>query len=258
MALFKQYVGVDYSGAKTAGSRLSGLRVYVSSREEGPTEAHDASSPSGLWSRRNLAAWLITQISGDQPTLVGIDHGFSFPLQYFDRYRLAHNWVSFLEDFQRHWPTDNEQTSVDLVRKGLCGNGSGRSGDARWRRLTERRAKAKSVFHFDVPGSVAKSTHAGLPWLRSIRLQVPKVHFWPFDSWDLPLGRSAIVEIYPSLWSRELARESRNDDQHDAFSASSWMRRADRDGTLASFLCPELTDEERNCASIEGWILGIK
>jgi hypothetical protein len=33
--------------------------------------------------------------------------------------------------------------------------------------LTEIRAgAAKSVFHFDVPGSVAKSTHAGLPWLR--------------------------------------------------------------------------------------------
>ena len=156
MALFKQYVGVDYSGAKTAGSTLSGLRVYVSGTEEAPAEAHDASSPSGLWSRRSLAAWLVTQISGEQPTLVGIDHGFSFPLQYFDRYRLAHNWVSFLEDFQRHWPTDNEHTSVDLVRKGVCGNGGGRSGDSRWRRLTERRAKAKSVFHFDVPGSVAK------------------------------------------------------------------------------------------------------
>lgn len=30
---------------------------------------------------------------------------------------------------------------------------------------------AKSVFHFDVQGSVAKSTHAGIPWLRYIRQQ---------------------------------------------------------------------------------------
>jgi hypothetical protein len=37
-------------------------------------------------------------------------------------------------------------------------------GNARWRRLTEERAGgAKSVFHFDVQGSVAKSTHAGIP-----------------------------------------------------------------------------------------------
>jgi hypothetical protein len=39
-------------------------------------------------------------------------------------------------------------------------------GNSRWRRLTEERAgSAKSVFHFDVQGSVAKSTHAGIPWL---------------------------------------------------------------------------------------------
>ena len=39
-----------------------------------------------------------------------------------------------------------------------------RMGNARWRRLTEERAgSAKSVFHFDVQGSVAKSTHSGFP-----------------------------------------------------------------------------------------------
>ena len=35
-----------------------------------------------------------------------------------------------------------------------------------WLRLTEERAgSTKSVFQFDVQGSVAKSTHAGIPWL---------------------------------------------------------------------------------------------
>jgi hypothetical protein len=46
------------------------------------------------------------------------------------------------------------------VRDGVMGNGAARVGNARWRRLTEERAgSAKSVFHFDVQGSVAKSTH---------------------------------------------------------------------------------------------------
>ncbi len=55
---------------------------------------------------------------------------------------------------------------VDFVRDGLHGKGADRAGSTRWRRLTEERAgSAKSVFHFDVPGSVAKSTHAGIPWL---------------------------------------------------------------------------------------------
>ena len=59
---------------------------------------------------------------------------------------------------------------VDFVRDGVRGNGAARMGNSRWRRLTELRAGgAKSVFHFDVQGSVAKSTHAGIPWLRFIR-----------------------------------------------------------------------------------------
>jgi hypothetical protein len=67
------------------------------------------------------------------------------------------------------------------VREGVMGNGAARAGTARWRRLTEERAGgAKSVFYFDVQGSVAKSTHAGIPWLRFIRQRFAnRVHFWP-------------------------------------------------------------------------------
>ena len=133
-------------------------------------------------------------------------------------------------------------------------------GNARWRRLTEVRAgSAKSVFHFDVPGSVAKSTHAGLPWLRYLRSEVgDRVHFWPFDGWDVPVGRSVVVEVYPSLWSRSLAREGRDADQHDAYSVAAWLQRADHAGSLAEFFEPSLTAAERAVAQVEGWILGVK
>jgi hypothetical protein len=68
------------------------------------------------------------------------------------------------------------------------------------------RAGAKSVFHFDVPGSVAKSTHAGLSWLLYLRSNTDgKAHFWPFDGWDLSVGGSVVAEVYPSLWSSNLA-----------------------------------------------------
>ena len=75
-----------------------------------------------------------------------------------------------------------------------------RAGNSRWRRLAERRCGAKSSFHFDIPGSAAKSTHAGLPWLRYLRQRlVGRVHFWPFDGWTPPPGRSVIAEVYPRL-----------------------------------------------------------
>ena len=84
-----------------------------------------------------------------------------------------------------------------------------------------------------------------------------RVHFWPFDGWDIPAGRSVVAEVYPVLWSQGFSREDRTADQHDAFSVAAWMRRADLNGTLTGFFKPDLPPTERQVAQIEGWILGI-
>jgi hypothetical protein len=183
---FECYVGIDYSGAQTPTSSLKGLRVYKADRLTAPQEVMPPPSPRKYWTRRGIAEWLVESLSEGLPTVVGIDHGFSFPLRYFDQHGLPHNWSSFLNDFQRHWPTD-EDIYVDFVREGGSRNGSARSGNSRWRRLTEVRVRAKSVFHFDVQGAVAKSTHAEIPWLRYMRQHnKDRVHFWPFDGWSVP------------------------------------------------------------------------
>lgn len=155
--------------------------------------------------------------------------------------------------------TDDDHTYVEFVRDGIAGNGKARTGNSRWRRLTEERAGgAKSVFHFDVQGSVAKSTHSGIPWLRFIRNRLgPRVHFWPFDGWDVPADRSVIAEVYPSLWRRGFASEGRTGDQHDAFCIAAWLAHADCDGTLAGLLKPTLSPAEHAIAQVEGWILGV-
>jgi hypothetical protein len=259
MQLFERYIGIDYSGAKTPTSSLKGLRVYMADWKRKPVEVQPPPSPRKYWTRRGIAEWLAERLSEDLTTLVGIDHGFSFPLGYFEVHHLPPDWPAFLDDFHRHWPTDGDLTYVDFVREGTCGDGAARSGNTRWRRLTEERAGAKSVFHFDVPGSVAKSTHAGLPWLRYLRQQVAgQVHFWPFDGWGIPTGRSVIAEVYPALWSRRFAREARSPDQHDAYSVAEWMRRAGFDGTLSGYFDPLMSSAERKVAQVEGWILGIK
>jgi len=258
MSIFARTVGIDYSGAQTPSASLKGLRVYQSDESAQPAEVPPPMSPRKYWTRRGIAEWLVERLAEDVPTLVGIDHGFSFPQRYFEAHGLEIDWPAFLDDFHIHWPTDDD-IYVDFVRDGLCGNGAARRGNARWRRLTEERAgNAKSVFHFDAQGSVAKSTHAGIPWLRFIRQQLGgRAHFWPFDGWDVPAGRSAIVEVYPALWSRNFAREDRTADQHDAYSIAAWLSRADRDDSLAKFLKPDLTPPERAMAQVEGWILGV-
>lgn len=260
MPAFARTIGIDYSGAQTPDASLKGLRVYLAEHDAAPVEVSPPQSPRRYWSRKGIAAWLVERLAEDVPTLVGIDHGFSFPLRYFETHWLLPDWPRFLDDFQRHWPTDQDHTYVDFVREGVdgCGNGAARMGSSRWRRLTDERAGAKSVFHFDVPGSVAKSTHAGIPWLRHIRNRLgPRVHFWPFDGWDIPPGRSAIAEAYPALWSRGFAHEDRTRDQHDAFCIAAFLSRANRDGSLATMLNPDLSPNERTLAQVEGWILGV-
>jgi hypothetical protein len=255
---FERYIGIDYSGAQTPSSSLKGLRVFAADRLTIPQEVQPPPSPRKYWSRRGIAEWLVARLSEETPTLVGIDHGFSFPLQYFEQHRLPLDWPSFLDDFQRHWPTD-EDIYVDFVREGVTGNGAARSGNPRWRRVTELRARtAKSVFHFDVQGSVAKSTHAGIPWLRYIRQRAGgRVHFWPFDGWSVPPSRSVVVEVYPALWNRTFPSEGRTGDQQDAFAIATWFQGADADGSLERFFNPSLEPQDRKNAEIEGWILGV-
>jgi hypothetical protein len=92
---FSRYIGVDYSGAETPLSSLKGLRVYTADRASLPFEV---TPPPGLrkyWSRRGIAEWLTASLSEEAPTLVGIDHGFSFPLQYFQENNLPLNWMAF-------------------------------------------------------------------------------------------------------------------------------------------------------------------
>lgn len=255
---FQRYIGIDYSGAKTPTSSLKGLRVYEGHLDAAPIEVQPPPSPRKYWTRRGVAQWLVEYLSENVPTIVGIDHSFSFPLRYFESNSLEPNWPSFLDDFQKHWPTDDENTYVDFIRNGLYGNGDARIENTHWRRLAEERAGAKSVFHFDVPGSVAKSTHAGLPWLRFLRHELGnKIHFWPFDGWEIPSMRSTLVEVYPSLWSKSFTRENRTADQQDAFSAAAWLRQSDLDGNLKKFLKPSLLPGEYAVAEIEGWILGV-
>jgi len=177
MSLFVRYIGIDYSGARTPEDSLPGLRVYIADGSSEPREINPPPSPRLYWTRRGLSEWLTVTLREPQRTIVGIDHGFSFPRDYFESHRLQRNWGAFLEDFCAHWPTDGPHTYVDFIRDGICGDGSKRQGDPTWLRITEKHAPGtQSVFKFDVQGSVAKSTHAGIPWLRFYTKRARLIH----------------------------------------------------------------------------------
>jgi hypothetical protein len=254
------HVGIDYSGRETPTSRTPALQVYAAFDTEEPRRILSPSSTETTyknWCRKEIAGWLIEQAKKDITFIAGIDHGFSFPISYFQRYKLK-SWPQFLDDFCRHWPTDNDHTYVDFIRDRDEGPPD-RTGDPTDLRLTEKwTSSAKSVFKFDVQGSVAKSTHAGLPWLRRIRSEVgERVHFWPFDGWDVPEKKSVIAEVYPSILRNRYPRGDRTADQRDAYSVARWLTEADERSFLAQYFQPLLTEEEREIADLEGWIMGI-
>ncbi len=253
---FGRYIGVDYSGAGAAGSRLGGLQMYEASPGKPPARLRPP-QPQGRrvvnWNRRELAEALVDRLQSPDPAIVGIDHAFSFPLTYFRRNELK-NWDHFLRDFETFWPTGEGGTTVDSLRRG-----NPRAGTPMEYRLTEKwSSTAKSVFLFDVQGSVAKSSHAGIPWLKFLRERLgTSAHFWPFDGFDPPPDVHVIAETYPSLFSRRYGRGRRTPDQHDAYSVARWLAESDARGIMARYFEPPLTLPERADAAREGWILGI-
>ena len=68
--------------------RACRLRVYAAEGEASPEEVPPPLSPRRYWSRRGIAEWLEERLAEGAPTLVGIDHGFSFPLRYFEAHSL--------------------------------------------------------------------------------------------------------------------------------------------------------------------------
>jgi len=257
---FDLHIGIDYSGRETPTSRTPALQVYAAFDADEPQKMLTPASTEKTfknWCRREIAEWLIAQAQKEITFIAGIDHGFSFPESYFARYGLL-SWQDFLTDFSAHWPTDDEYTYVDYIRERE-GGPPDRTGSNKELRLCEQwTSSAKSVFHFDVQGSVAKSTHAGIPWLRRIRSAVgQKVHFWPFDGWVPPAGKSVIAEVFPSIFRNRYQREQRSVDQQDAYSVARWLAESDQREILPQYFSPPLALAERATADLEGWILGI-
>lgn len=255
---FNWFIGIDYSGAALADSRSKALQVYMAQNNQFPPSkvvSFSSVDSPGLyrnWSRREIAEWIIEQVRNKEKLVIGIDHGFSFPGDYFWRYKLR-NWDAFLDDFIAQWPTDEERY---LDGKYMSDS---RSGESNQLRLAEKwTSSAKSVFLFGVQGQVAQSTHSGLPWLRFIRQQVgTKLHFWPFDGFDIPEGKSVIAEVYPSIFKNRFPREGRTADEQDAYAVARWLWERDKAGFLMQYFSPPLTFEEQQLARLEGWILGI-
>ena len=131
------------------------------------------------------------------------------------------------------------QTAAEDAGAGIDGEGRARKtrrhADDRCRTAHDGRSGGRLVPLYRAgEGSVAPASAYRLLHTKhrrgysiATRITLFEMAVWPFDGWDIPAGRSAIAEVYPALWSRCFANESRTGDQHDAYSIVAWLSPAD-------------------------------
>jgi hypothetical protein len=255
LQMFENYFGIDYSGADTPVKRNNALQVFMATGDGKPVKIKTDVGSNWNWTRKEIAHWCIEQLKNNDPIIIGIDHAFSFPLSYMARNEIS-SWDHFLEDFHTHWPTDQDNISVESLRKN-----NERTGKSDEFRLTENwTPSAKSVFQFGIQGQVAMSSHAGIPWLRFLRNHPDlsgKIHIWPFDGFSIPRRISVVAEVYPAIFRRRFPKIYKSGDEHDAYSIVRWFQEMDSRGVLSQYFNPPLTKNEMDKAKLEGWILGV-
>ena len=233
MPNFMRAIGVDYSGAQTPKSSLSGLEVFCAEGAGEPCEILPPPSPREYFTRIEVAQWLLARLREHsdpgrrrsqlfipgrvfQEIPIGAEIGPVSSTTFAGTgqpMKKTPTWISFATVTAASAPLD--------------------AGNSRWRKLAERRCGAKSSFHFDIPGSAAKSTHAGLPWLRYLRQRlvgrVPFLAVRRLDAAARPLGHRRGL---PSPM-RFRPRQNFTPDQRDAYNVALWLSREDREGRLA-------------------------
>ena len=99
--MFQRHIGIDYSGAQTPQSRLKALQVYEARDAQPPTKVSTPTEGAKNWSRLEVAQFCAAAIETGERVIIGIDHAFSFPMTYMERFGLA-TWDRFLDDFMRY------------------------------------------------------------------------------------------------------------------------------------------------------------
>ena len=87
--LFTTYVGIDYSGAGKTVSRNRGLRVFKATVDTDPVRVKPPAGKRSNWTRKEIAYWIRDQFDREAPVIIGLDHGFSFPMRYMKRHRIT-------------------------------------------------------------------------------------------------------------------------------------------------------------------------
>ena len=285
MPLFDVYIAVDFSGSKDAGRQKSSIAV---------AEAHRGTTPETIkdrFSRFEVVLFVLQRLlhhnSKGKRVLCGFDFSYSFPKGFWHTLtgqpEIWSNMTSCLVNGIANLPPITEKPEPNarewagLANKKLAyglgtgkgpfwGPGSTQSTDPKFPfskvdfneyRLTEKRGSGlKSIFKIGGNGTVGLQSLCGIPYLFQIQTtcvqQKVPLHCWPFDGWEPEGSTHCLVEWYPSLYNK-----GEKSHEQDALACVNWAMGMDDQEKLQDHFVPDLSDDEKAQAMIEGWVLGI-
>ena len=202
---FSAFAAIDWSGAK--GRRHKGIAIAEARGSNAPRLVR----PNHLWSRTEVADWLLEQ-AAREPTLFGFD--FSFAPPFAERGAYLPGEPDVPETARDFWAyVDARAPDEDLGaasfleqvhrRHFYFGIADGRKADfVRFRQCDARlnaQGGRKTASAYDAIGAaqVAKASFSGMRLLHRID---GLVAIWPMD--PLPPSGSAVVEIYTRIYLR--------------------------------------------------------
>ena len=288
MTRFRQFLAIDWSGAK--GARQKGIALAVADAAGGPPAL-----VRHLWSRDEVLAVLRDDLPPD--TLVGLDLGIALPFADCGGY--FPGWPDSPPDAPALWalvdriagdePNLGANAAVahpalrPFFRHGIetgaqfrCDGAAHGRGRFRVTEHAQARMGCKPYSNFNLVGAaqVGKSSLTGMRVLHRLRGRLP---VWPVD--PLPEGGSVVVEIYTSLAALHAGRTANrakmrtiaelndalaalgsppvagtgaiDDHSSDALLAAAWLRTVADDPRR--WAPAELTTE---LAYTEGWTFG--
>ncbi len=291
MTRFDVFVGVDWSGATTCGTK--GVAVAECRPGSGPPRLVK-SSERGRWRRSEVADWLSERIAGHGPVLIGID--FAFALPFCDCGAYLPGALDSPETLAGLWRLVDRVCAEDadlyagrfvadprFVRFFWSPGKRGASFRPRLRKTEDRCRGAgfgvpESVFKLIGPKQVGKGSLSGFRLFHGLKARHrAALRIWPFEA--LSRDRSVCVEIFPRLFierarlpvvklrnleliNRALARlgseplpekhHCLDEHQADALVSAAGLRRLSCDRAL--WRPAEMTAD---IARYEGWIFGV-
>lgn len=150
----------------------------------------------------------LLETSGDQPTVIGLDFGFSYPAWFLDRYDLA-DAVALWDHVSQHGETWLSECSAPFWGRPGRPRPSPDLPDTPFRRceLAVPRVGGtgpKSLFQIGGAGAAGTGSIRGMPLLA--RLQREGARIWPYSDGTGLRARTVVLEIYPRLLTRAVVK----------------------------------------------------